>query len=209
MLSKLKIEEFLDNKRINSYELLFKEGAEVVRKEIEEAIKGKKENEVVELKIPKAYGERKAELVVLIPLRVLKQNRINPVPGLVINVDGMEGIIKTVNGGRVIVDFNHPLAEKDILFKIKIVKTFEKEEDFVEELLKELLKNEKFEFDKGNKKVYVEKEQLIPLIEELFKIYKLEDYKVEKLGEKENKEGEERKVVKENKEKKESKEKKE
>jgi FKBP-type peptidyl-prolyl cis-trans isomerase 2 len=197
MLSKLKIEEFLDNKRINSYEILFKEGVEIVRKEIENAIKGKKENEVVELEIPKAYGERKAELVVLMPLRVLKQNKINPIPGLVINVDGMEGIIKTVSGGRVVVDFNHPLAEKTILFKVKVVKTFDNEEDFVEELLKELLKNEKFEFKKEEKAVYVEKEQLIPLIKELFKIYKIENYKVEKLNNK-DKEQENKEEKKEN-----------
>jgi len=188
MLSKLKIEEFLDNKRINSYEILFKEGVGIIRKEIEDAVKGKKENEVIEIQIPKAYGERKAELIVLMPLRVLRQNGIDPFPGLVINVDGMEGIIKTVSGGRVVVDFNHPLAEKTILFKIKILKIFNNEEDFVDELIKEALKNEQFEFKKDEKTIYLEKEQLIPLIEELFKIYKIEGYKVERKNKEKNKE---------------------
>ncbi len=178
MLSKLRIEEFVDNRRISSYDILFKEGIKLIREEIEKKIKDKKEGDVITLTIPKAYGEKKKELITLIPVKILRKHNIKPIPGLVINIDGMEGVIRTVSGGRVIVDFNHPLAEKDVTFKVKIIKIFESEVSFVEELIKNVLKTEHYNFNKEKKEIIVDKKELIPILEEIFKIYKLDEYKI-------------------------------
>lgn len=190
MFSKIKIEEFLEDKKIQEYELLFKEGINLLRKELEDVLKGKKEGEIIEKTIKNAYGEIRQDLIALVPLRFLRKNKINPYPGLVVEIDNMRGIIKSVNGGRVLIDFNHPLAGKEILFKINIIKNFEKEEDFVEELLKNLREKEKekIEFDKNNKEIIVEKENTKKIIEELLKIYKLENYNVKIMEKKEEKE---------------------
>ena len=37
-------------------------------------------------------------------------------------LDNMTGIIKSATGGRVIVDFNHPLSSKDLAYNVKVNK---------------------------------------------------------------------------------------
>ena len=48
----------------------------------------------------------------------------------------MFGVVKTVSGGRVLVDFNHPLAGKDLVYNVKINKIV----DDIKEKLNSLLK---------------------------------------------------------------------
>ena len=76
----------------------------------------------IEVKSSDAFGERNPELIKLIPIRYFRKEEINPYPGLRVNVDGIFGTIRSVSGGRVIVDFNHPLAGKDLEYEIKINK---------------------------------------------------------------------------------------
>lgn len=76
----------------------------------------------VELKPEEGFGKKSTKLIQLIPTSRFKQENINPVPGLQINIDGIIGIVKTVTGGRTIVDFNHPLSGKDIVYDVKLNK---------------------------------------------------------------------------------------
>jgi len=41
-------------------------------------------------------------------------------PGLRIEVDGTPGTIKSVSGGRVLIDFNHPLAGRVLKYQVTI-----------------------------------------------------------------------------------------
>jgi len=75
-----------------------------------------------EIKTEDAFGKRDAKLLQLIPTQKLKQNNIRPFPGLQLNVDGNIATIKTVSGGRCVVDFNHPLSGKDVIYEVKILK---------------------------------------------------------------------------------------
>ncbi|MGV8172482.1 MAG: FKBP-type peptidyl-prolyl cis-trans isomerase [Candidatus Woesearchaeota archaeon] len=77
-------------------------------------------NYTVELEPEQAFGKKNAKLLRLISIREFHKNQINPVPGLDVELDGHRGIIRTVNGGRVIVDFNHPLSSQDIVYDIDI-----------------------------------------------------------------------------------------
>ncbi len=105
-------------------------------KGLEEQIKGNKPGSyTVELKSENAFGKRESNLLQLIPTNKLKQSNINPVPGLQLNVDGTLAIIKTVSSGRTIVDFNHPLAGKDIVYEIKILKEVIDEVEKVKSIL--------------------------------------------------------------------------
>lgn len=72
------------------------------------------------------YGKRKEDLVRLVPLKVFKQNKVNPVPGMVLNLDNMPARIQSVSGGRVRVDFNHELAGKTLGFHVKVLKIYKK-----------------------------------------------------------------------------------
>ena len=74
----------------------------------------------IDIPAEEAFGKKSAKLLQLIPRKVFKEQKVQPMPGLEINVDGQVGIIKTVSGGRIIVDFNHPLASKDLVYDISI-----------------------------------------------------------------------------------------
>lgn len=92
-------------------------------KGLEDELKDKKPGKYkIELEAKNAFGERKPKLMQLIPTNKLKQNNVNPVPGLQLNIDGMLATIKTVSGGRTIVDFNHPLAGKDVVYEVEILR---------------------------------------------------------------------------------------
>ncbi len=91
---------------------------------LEEALEKMKEGEEKEIEIPpeKAFGKRDPEKIVIIPEREFKKRGLTPYPGLVIEADGMKGKVLSVSGGRVQVDFNHPLAGKTLVYKVKVVR---------------------------------------------------------------------------------------
>ena len=45
-----------------------------------------------------------------------------PKVGEIVEINGMLATIRNITGGRVIVDFNHPLAGKTLIYEVKIVK---------------------------------------------------------------------------------------
>lgn len=75
----------------------------------------------VELPPEKAFGERSPDKVRVYSLREFQRRGYNPSVGDVVEVEGARGIVKSVSGGRVTVDFNHPLAGKTLVYKVKIV----------------------------------------------------------------------------------------
>lgn len=91
-------------------------------KGLDEALEKAKTGETKEVEIPpeKGYGQRSKELMRLIPMNVFKQQKINPIPGMPVELDGMPARVQTVAGGRVRVDFNHELAGKTLIFKYKV-----------------------------------------------------------------------------------------
>jgi len=76
----------------------------------------------ITLQPEEAFGKKNPKLLRLIPTSKFKSNKINPFPGLKVNIDGSMGVIKTSGGGRSIVDFNHPLSGQEITYAIKILK---------------------------------------------------------------------------------------
>jgi len=80
---------------------------------------------IIELSPEKAFGNRESKLVQMIPMKIFHQHKINPVPGTLFNFDNKVAKILTVSGGRVMVDFNNPLAGKDIIYNIKVLRKIE------------------------------------------------------------------------------------
>ncbi len=112
-------------------------------------------NKKVIIKPEDALGERKSELIRLIPLSEFKKRDIDPFPGMPIMENGIRGRILSVSGGRVRVDFNHPLAGKKLEYDIEIK---EKITDVNEKILAILELFLKFEKDEIN--IKIEKETL-------------------------------------------------
>ena len=95
---------------------------------VEEALSGMKEGEkkTVKLTSVESFGDRNSKFVVVMPLKSFIDQKINPVPGLIIRgeINGtvQAGKVQSVSGGRVRVDFNHPLAGREIEYEVKIEK---------------------------------------------------------------------------------------
>ena len=88
-----------------------------------------------------AFGERKSEFIKLVPISEFKKQNIEPYPGMSVNISRLRGRVISVSGGRVRVDFNHPLAGKtleyDLEIKEKIINKKEKIKAILEFFLKE------------------------------------------------------------------------
>ncbi|MCD6226965.1 hypothetical protein J7J90_00530 [Candidatus Micrarchaeota archaeon] len=91
-------------------------------KKVNDLIKNLSVNESGECIVKLPFGKRNKELVRVVSEKRFKDNKLRPVPGMVISLDGRPALVKSVSGSRVIVDLNHPLADKDIRYKIKLLK---------------------------------------------------------------------------------------
>ncbi|MFC1768556.1 peptidylprolyl isomerase [Nanoarchaeota archaeon] len=90
----------------------------------------------VDIEPDNGFGRKNPQHVKMIPTNKFTKQNITPMPGLQVNIDGLIGIIKTVGGGRTIVDFNHPLASKILAYKLKINKIVTDDKEKTEAYLK-------------------------------------------------------------------------
>lgn len=69
-----------------------------------------------------AFGPRQKDLIRTIPLRMFTEQKVMPVAGMTLALDGTLVRISAVSGSRVIADFNNPLAGKDLTYDYTIVR---------------------------------------------------------------------------------------
>ncbi len=194
-------------KENNIYNSNFKYGPVPVILGAHHVVKGL-ENKLLEMKVGQkkkirinpedALGERKSELIRLIPLSEFKKRDIDPFPGMPIVEGGMRGRVLSVSGGRVRADFNHPLAGKTLEYEIevkgKIVNAKEKIMAVLELFLKfekneinvrsdkeilEIKIDEKKDIPKTIKKIIAD--NIIKWIKNIKKVRFIEEFKSEKL----------------------------
>jgi FKBP-type peptidyl-prolyl cis-trans isomerase 2 len=84
-----------------------------------------------------AFGQRDADLINVIPFSQFEREDINPVPGMVVTIDNKDGVVRSVGGGRVIVDFNHPLAGQTVKYTIKTIALLENISDKAKALVED------------------------------------------------------------------------
>jgi len=94
------------------------------------------------IKISEAFGKKRVNLLTLIPISAFKKENIKPMPGLEVNIDGNRGLVKTVSGGRIIVDFNHPLAGRNVSYNYEIIELVNDKKEQVDSLLPKEIKTE-------------------------------------------------------------------
>ena len=97
-------------------------GAGQLLRGIDEALVGKNENEnfSITLEPEKAFGKKNSKLLKIIPERVFKAQKVDVYPKAVVNFGNLIGYVVSVGSGRVIVDFNPPLAGKVLNYTIEI-----------------------------------------------------------------------------------------
>lgn len=113
-------------------------GENNILKAVDEQIIGKEAGKeyIFEISSENAFGKKDARLIQLIPTSKFRQQNIQPIPGLQLNIDGVFGVVKTVSGGRCLVDFNHPLAGKDLVYNVKINRIVDDDKEKLKSLLK-------------------------------------------------------------------------
>ena len=118
----------------------------------------------IELGPEQGFGKKDAKLIQLVATSKFIKQKINPMPGLQVNIDGMMGMIRTVSGGRTLVDFNHPLAGKELVYDFKINKIVKDDKEKLKALLKLQLnlKDIKADIKEGNVTVSLNIKQDLP-----------------------------------------------
>ena len=106
-------------------------------KSIEEELAKANEGEEKEFELPpeRAFGKRDPNNIKVFPARELVRRRIRPTLGARVEINGRIGIIRSVGSGRVVIDFNHPLAGKTLVCKVKVVKKIEDELEKIKALI--------------------------------------------------------------------------
>ena len=104
---------------------------------LDERLPGSPFDEEIEIEIPpeEAFGERNPADVQMIPFRVLRSKGINPYVGAELEIDGRPAIVRSVGAGRVQVDYNHRLAGRQIVYKLKVVEHIADDKDKMRALL--------------------------------------------------------------------------
>lgn len=102
--------------------LILKIGYDMVVRGFDEALEGKEVGvkSVVRLSPEKAFGKRVPSLVRMIPMKFFIAQKIMPQPGMILTLDNNMVKVISVSGGRVMVDFNSPLAGKDVEYEFTI-----------------------------------------------------------------------------------------
>lgn len=75
-----------------------------------------------EISPEEGFGKKTADLLKLVPAKAFSKEQIKPFVGLEVEMDGLRGIVRSVSGGRIIVDFNHPLAGKTLLYDVNVLR---------------------------------------------------------------------------------------
>ena len=110
---------------------------------LQEALEQMKKGEEreVELSPDQAFGHRHKQLLKVFAEKELHKFDILPQAGLHVELDSEEGkmigTIRSVNSGRVVIDFNHPLADQKVRYTVKLVDAAHETSDKIRFLLDE------------------------------------------------------------------------
>jgi len=138
-------------------------GENQVIKGLDDSLIGKEVNKEYDIEIPPelGFGKKDPKLLRMIPLRSFKSQKINPFPGLQLNMDGMIGTVRTVSGGRTIVDFNHPLSGHNLSYHVKINRVVTNNKEKIESILSFLSKDYKVSIKERTAEITIKLPEII------------------------------------------------
>jgi len=141
-------------------------GNAMMLKGLDEQLEGKELDKKYTLTVPpqKAFGLRNTNLIKTYGLQNFRKNDINPYQGMTLQLDNQLVKVISVSGGRVTVDFNNPLAGKEVEYSFTITK---KIIDDLEKInaLQDFFFRKRFEFTIYDKKVLFKDPIIKPLLE--------------------------------------------
>lgn len=103
----------------------------------------------VEISQDKAFGARDPEKVKRVPLKQLIAKGITPALGMRVEYGGKTATVRAMGAGRVLLDFNPPLAGKTLVYEVTVKKKLERDEERIRALIHRrtpAVEESKFEF---------------------------------------------------------------
>ncbi len=113
----------------------------------------------VEIPPEKAFGPRDPEKVKRVPLRHLTEKGVTPSIGMRVEHDNKLATVRAIGAGRVLLDFNPPLAGKTLVYEVTVNKKLETREEKIAALIHRRIPTvevEKFKFNVKAKAVSIE-----------------------------------------------------
>ncbi|MHA2345978.1 MAG: FKBP-type peptidyl-prolyl cis-trans isomerase [Candidatus Hodarchaeales archaeon] len=89
----------------------------------------------IEVPVKDAYGERDTSKIEMVPTKRLRKANLDPRVGNRVQLAGKSGTIIWAGGGRTRIDYNHPLAGKDLVFEITIKEHISDEDQILKEII--------------------------------------------------------------------------
>lgn len=81
-----------------------------------------RKSQIVEISPEKAFGQRDPEKVKRVPLKHLTSKGKNPAIGMRVEYNKKMAIVRSIGAGRVLLDFNPPLAGKTLIYEAVVAK---------------------------------------------------------------------------------------
>lgn len=114
---------------------------------------------VVEIPPEKAFGERDPEKVKRVPLRRLTAKGVTAKLGMRVEYNGKMATVRTIGAGRVLLDFNPPLAGKTLVYEVTVQKKLRTRKEKIAALIHrriQAVEKSKFKFAIKEKTVNIE-----------------------------------------------------
>ena len=113
----------------------------------------------VEIAPKDAFGQRDPEKVKRVPLKQLMAKGTTPVIGMRLDYNGKMAIVRSIGAGRVLLDFNPPLAGKTLVYNVTVNKKLATSEEKIAALIHRripLAEESKFKFTIEEKTISVD-----------------------------------------------------
>jgi FKBP-type peptidyl-prolyl cis-trans isomerase 2 len=106
-------------------------------KALDESFTTMEPNKASSVEIPpdKAFGARDPEKIKRVSLKHLTAKGVNPTIGMRIEYGGKNATIRAIGAGRVLLDFNPPLAGKTLVYEVAVQKKLEANEEKIAALI--------------------------------------------------------------------------
>ena len=150
--------------------LIFCLGEGMFLKGVEDFLQGKEIGEYeITLNPEDAFGNRDSSLIKIISLKMFHQQQTHPEPGMIFNFDNTFGKVLSVSGGRVITDFNNPLAGKTVVYNVKVLRKIEDTKTKIDSLSEFFFKKQfPSVIDESSKKIVLEVEKELSRFVKMF-----------------------------------------
>ena len=71
----------------------------------------------------------------MIAEKEFRKQQVRPAPGMLLTLDGAIARVKSVTSGRVVIDYNHPLAGEQVVYSIKVYEVITDDKKKIEAIL--------------------------------------------------------------------------